>query len=116
MSPIRRFADPRVPARRPVDRVGDLLPDAARALGLEEELRWVRVAAAWEIVVRDLVPAAAGASRPVRLGSDGTLVVETVAAIVGQAIRIHGEELLAVFADAPGGVAAARLRVVVVAP
>ena len=94
-------------------RVGDLLPEAARALGLEEQLRWARAVAAWEPVVAERVPAAAGGSRPVRLDADGSLVVEVAAPIVGQELRLRADELLAAFAEAPGGIRAARLRVVV---
>ena len=113
MSPARRFDDPRVPVRRAVSRVGDLLPRAARELGLEEQLRWVRAAAAWDAVVAGLVPAAGGASRPVRVEGEGTLVVEVTAPIVGQELRIRGDELLEAFGAAPGGIRAERLRVVV---
>jgi hypothetical protein len=113
VSPARRFDDPARPARRPPRRVGDLLPDAARALGLEEQLRWVRAAAAWDAVVAERVPAAAGGSTPIRLDGDGTLVVEAAVPIVGQELRLRADELLAAFGAAPGGVAAVRLRVVV---
>ncbi len=113
MSPIRRFDDPRIPSRRPVRRVGDLLPEAARELGLEEQLRWARATGAWEAVVARLVPGAAGGSRAVRVEGDGTLVVEASAPIVGQELRVRAEELLEAFAGAPGGIPAGRLRVVV---
>lgn len=113
MSPARRFDDPRVPSRRPLRRVGDLLPDAARELGLEEQLRWARAAVAWERVVEERVPGAAGGSRPTRLEGGGTLVVEAAAPIVGQELRIRADELLEAFAAAPGGIRAERLRVVV---
>ena len=93
--------------------MGDLLPDAARALGLEEQLRWARAAAAWNLVVEELVPAAAGASRAARLEGDGTLVIEAAAPMVGQELRIRSEELLEAFVAAPGGMRAGRLRVVV---
>ncbi len=113
MSPARRFDDPAQRGRRPVRRVGDLLPDAARALGLEEQLRWVQAAAAWDAVVAEHLPGAAGASTPVRLEGDGTLVVEAAAPIVGQELRLRADELLEALSAAPGGVAAVRLRVVV---
>jgi predicted nucleic acid-binding Zn ribbon protein len=90
--------------------VGDLLNDAARELGLEEQLRWVRAAAAWDRIVAEHAPAAAGGSRPTRLEGDGTLVVEAAAPIVGQELRIRAEELLEAFAAAPGGMRAGRLR------
>jgi hypothetical protein len=113
MSPARRFDDPRVPARRPLRRVGDLLPDAARALGLEEQLRWARAMTAWASVVAERVPGVAGDSRLARVEGEGTLVVEAATAGVGQELRIRSDELLEAFAAAPGGIRATRLRVVV---
>lgn len=113
MSPARSFDDPRLPSRRPVRRVGDLLPDAARELGLTEQLRWALAGAAWDAVVADRVPGAAGGSRPVRVEGHGTLVVEVVAPVVGQELRIRAEELLEAFGERPGGIRAERLRVVV---
>jgi hypothetical protein len=94
-------------------RIGDLLPEAARALGLEEELRWGLAAAAWEQATMSVVPGAAGGSRAVRVDPDGTLVVEAAAPIVAQEIRLRAEDLLEAFAAAPGGMRVARLRVVV---
>lgn len=105
--------DDRDHGRRPVRRVGELLPDAARALGLEEQLRWVRAAAAWEAAVASVVPGAAGGSRALRLDPDGSIVVEAAAPIVGQELRIRADELLEAFASTPGGMVAPRLRVVV---
>jgi hypothetical protein len=93
--------------------VGDLLSDAARELGLEEQLRWVRAATAWDAVVAERAPAAAGGSRPVRLDPDGALVVEATAPMIGQELQIRAEELLVAFAASPGGLRAERLRVVV---
>ena len=113
MTPARGFSDPRIPNRRPVRRVGDLLPDAARELGLEEQLRWVRAAAAWDAIITERVPGAEGGSRPVRVDQDGSLVVEVAAPIIGQELRIRADELLAAFGAAPGGIEAGRLRVVV---
>lgn len=96
--------------RRPMVRLGELMPDAARALGLEEELRLSRAMATFEALVAERVPAAAGACRVVRL--DGfSLVVEADAPIVAQELRLRGSELLAAFAAAPGGVGARDLRV-----
>ena len=48
------------PRRRPMRRLGELIPDAARALGLEEELRLARAIATFEALVAERVPAAAG--------------------------------------------------------
>ena len=119
MSPARRLTDSRVPRRRPVERIGSLLPEAARALGLEDQLRWARAARAWQTILDRLVPAAAGGCRPVRLerGAAGdlalTLVVQASAQIIGQEVRLHEDELLEAFAAEPGGLRADRLRVVV---
>ena len=87
--------------RRRPSRVGDLLPDAARALGLEEELRWARAGLAWDSIVADRVPAAAGGSRVVRVDGD-QLVVEAMAPIVGQEIQLRSTELAEAFAEATG--------------
>ena len=98
------------PRRRPMIRLGELIPDAARALGLEDELRLSRAGATFEALVAERVPAAAGACRVVRL--DGTtLDVEADAPIVAQELRLRATELLAAFAAAPGGVGARQIRV-----
>ncbi len=70
------------PRRRPMVRLGDLIPDAARALGLEDELRLSRAIATFEALVAERVPAAAGACRVVRI-EGFTLDVEADAPIVG---------------------------------
>jgi hypothetical protein len=113
VSPARPFDDERLPRRRPVRRVGDLLPEAARALGLEEQLRWARTTVAWDRLVQARIPAAAGGSRPVRLERDGTLVVEASAPIIGQELRLRADELLAAYAEMADGIRAGSLRVVV---
>ena len=93
-----------------MERIGELIPGAARALGLEEELRLARALATWSAIVGERVPAAAGASRLLRL--DGAaLVVEADEAIVAQELRLRTPELLAAFRAAPGGLTAAELRV-----
>ena len=88
-------------------RLGDLIPDAARALGLEDELRLSRAIATFEAIVAERVPAAAGACRVLRL-EGFTLDVEADAPIVAQELRLRGTELLTAFAAAPGGVGATR--------
>ncbi|MHB8458963.1 MAG: DciA family protein [Candidatus Limnocylindrales bacterium] len=98
--------------RRRMERVGDLIPAAARHLGLEEELRLARAIATWEAIVGERVPAAVGTNRLVRL--DGSaLVVEVTEALAAQEIRLRSAELLSAFRTAPGGLPAADLRVVV---
>jgi hypothetical protein len=113
VSPARPFDDPRRPTRRPVSRIGELLPEAARELGITEQLRWALAGAAWEGVVGERVPGAAGGSRPVRVEGHGTLVVEAASASVGQELRIRAEELLEAFGERPDGIRAERLRIVV---
>ena len=95
--------------RRPMVRLGDLIPDAARALGLEEELRLSRAIATFEAIVAERVPAAVGACRVVRL-EGFSVVVEADAPIVAQELRMRTPELLAAFAAAPGGVGAREIH------
>ncbi len=96
--------------RRPMVRIGDLLPDAARGLGLEDELRLSRAIATFEGLVGERVPAAAGACRVIRI--DGfALVIEADAPIVAQELRLRGPELLAAFAATPAGIGVRELRV-----
>jgi len=91
-------------------RIGDLLPDAARGLGLEDELRLSRAMATFEAIVAERVPPAAGACRVIRL--DGfALIVEADAPIVAQELRLRASELLAAFAASPAGIGARELRV-----
>ncbi len=101
-SPLRR--------RRP-SRVGDLLPEAARRLGLEDQLRLARAAATWEALVAERVPPAVGGCRLVGLERDA-VVVETDEPIVAAELRMRATELLAAFAGAPGGAPARFLRLV----
>jgi hypothetical protein len=96
--------------RRPMVRVGDLIPDAARQLGLEDELRLSRAIATFEALVAERVPAAAGACRVIRL-EGFALDVEADAPIVAQELRLRSTELLTAFATAPGGVGVRELRV-----
>jgi hypothetical protein len=99
------------PARRQMRRVGDLLPEAARELGLEDELRLGRAAAAFERVVAEHVPAAAGSARLLRI-SGSALLVEVDHPLVGQELRLRSTELLEAFSASPAGVRAGELRIV----
>jgi predicted nucleic acid-binding Zn ribbon protein len=102
-----RPADREAPGRRRrPDRIGDLLPEAARQLGLEEELRLARAIATWDAIVEERVPPAAGACRLVRL-EPGAIVVAADEPIVAAELRMRAVELLDAFAAAPGG---ARVR------
>ncbi len=91
-------------------RLGDLIPDAARALGLDDELRLSRAMATFESIVAELVPAAAGSCRVARI--EGFAVdVEADAPIVAQELRLRASELLAAFAASPGGLGVREMRV-----
>ncbi|MGK2851041.1 MAG: DciA family protein [Candidatus Limnocylindrales bacterium] len=98
------------PRRRPMSRLGDLIPDAARALGLEDELRLARAIATFEALVAERVPAAAGACRVI--GVQGFAIdVEADVPIVAQELRLRSRELMAAFAATPGGLGTTELRV-----
>ncbi len=96
--------------RRPMERIGDLIPGTARRLGLEDELRLARAIATWAAIVAEHAPLAAGATRLIRLERD-SIVVEADAPIVAQEIRIRQAELLSAFATAPGGAVVGHIRI-----
>ncbi len=96
-------------------RLGDLLPDAARGLGLEDELRLSRAMATFERLVAERAPAAAGACQVTRI-EGFAIVVAADAPIVAQELRLRAPELLAAFAATPAGFGARELRVVVRRP
>jgi predicted nucleic acid-binding Zn ribbon protein len=107
-----RDVDPESPGRRRrPQRLGDLLPDAARQLGLEDELRLARAISTWEALVAERVPPAAGACRLVRLEPDA-VVVAADEPIVAAELRMRAVELLAAFGAAPGGARVRYLRLV----
>ncbi|MFI5262266.1 MAG: DciA family protein [Candidatus Limnocylindrales bacterium] len=102
--------------RRPMRRLGDLLPPAAQALGLEEPLMRGRAMAAWSRLVAERVPGATGASALLELRDDGTILVSAAAPIVAQELRLRTDELLEAFAQAPGGRRMRQLQVVMRPP
>ena len=103
--------DPESPQRRRrPDRIGDLLPEAARRLGLETEFRLARAITTWDALVAERVPPAVGACRLVRLETDA-LVVAVDEPIVGAELRMRALELLEAFAAAPGGAGVRYLRI-----
>jgi hypothetical protein len=98
--------------RRPMSRIGDLIPRAAARLGLEDELRRARFVATFDAIVAERAPAAHGACRALRVEGE-TLVVEADAPIVGQEVLLNGEALATAFRTAPGGAPVRQIRVVV---
>jgi hypothetical protein len=77
-----------------MERLGDLLPQAARDFGLEDQLEQARAAAAWLEIVAERIPAAVGACRLTDLRG-GVAVIETDEPIVAQEVRLRSPELLA---------------------
>ncbi|MEO5705272.1 MAG: DciA family protein [Candidatus Limnocylindrales bacterium] len=98
--------------RRPMSRIGDLMPGAAAHLGLEDELRRARFLATFDAIVAELVPAAHGACRALRVEGE-TLFLEADAPIVGQELVLHGDELAGAFRRAPGGAQVRLVRVTI---
>jgi hypothetical protein len=95
-----------------MSRIGDLMPQAAAHLGLEDELRRARLLATFDAIVAELAPAAHGACRALRVDGE-TLVVEADAPIVGQELVLNGDALSAAFRRAPGGAPVRQLRITV---
>jgi hypothetical protein len=100
------------PRKRPLRRVGELLPAIAQRLGIEEELRYARAMTSWQRLVEEHVPAAGGGSRLLEIRPP-LLVVSADDAMLGQELRLRSTELLDAFATAPGGQRLLELRVVV---
>ena len=98
--------------RRPMSRIGDLMPSAAANLGLEDELRRARFLATFDAIVAELAPAAHGACRALRVDGE-TLIVEADAPIVGQEVLLHADELTIAFRRAPGGAPVRQVRVTI---
>lgn len=98
--------------RRPMSRIGDLMPTAAARLGLEDELRRARFLATFDAIVAELAPAAHGACRAIRVEGE-TLVLEADAPIVAQELVLHGDDIAAAFRRAPGGAVVRQVRVTV---
>ena len=96
-------------------RLGELLPGAAVELGLEEALKRGRAMAAWQRLVEEHVPGAAGATRLLEL-RDGVVIVAASSPIVAQELRLRSTELLAAFGQAAGGQHMRELRAVVRPP
>ncbi len=87
------------PERRGMERLGDLLPDAARRLGLEDELELAGAMTAWQRIVAERIPPAVGACRIVAL-SQGVVTVEVDEPIVAQELRLRTPELVAALRSA----------------
>ena len=95
-----------------MSRIGELVPQAAARLGLEDELRKARFVATFDRIVAERAPAAHGACRALRVDGD-TLLVEADAPIVGQEVLLHADDLTSAFRTAPGGASVRQLRVTI---
>ena len=87
------------PARGGRERLGDLLPDAARQLGLEDELELAVAMTAWQKIVAERIPAAVGACRLASL-SQGVVTIQVDEPIVAQELRLRAPELVAALRSA----------------
>ena len=95
-----------------MSRIGELMPQAAAHLGLQDELRRARFVATFDAIVAERAPAAHGACRALKVDGE-TLVIEADAPIVGQELLLHGDDLASAFRTAPGGASVQRVRVVI---
>jgi hypothetical protein len=105
----------RNPRRRPLHRIGDLLPGLASQLGLDEELQAARAMSSWRRVVEEHAPAASGASQLIEVRPP-CLIVSADDAAAGQELRLCSVALLDAFAGAPGGARLLDLTVIVRPP
>lgn len=101
--------------RRPMRRIGDMLPEVAQQLGIADELQLSRQMLAWERLVGERVPAAAGLSQLLSV-QPPALVVSASEPRVALELRLRQVELLEAFAQVPEGVHLIELRVVVRPP
>lgn len=93
-------------------RVGDVLPGVAAELGIDRELRFARQMSAWQRIVAEHVPPAAGASTLLSL-QPPAIVVSATSPIVAQELRLRQADLLDAFSQAPDGEKLFELRVVI---
>lgn len=98
--------------RRPVKRIGELLPGIAQQLGLEDELESARAMSSWQRIIEEQVPGAAGATELLEIRAP-TLIVAADDASIGQELRLRSQALLQAFATAPGGQRLRELKVVI---
>ena len=73
-----------------------LLPEAARALGFEEELRFARTMGAFGDLLREVAPHLAPIER-------SRLIVEARNPAAAQELHLRGAELARAFSERPGG-------------
>ena len=74
--------------KRPLRRLGDLLPGLASQLGIDEELRAARGLSSWQRIVEERVPVASGASDLLEVRPPA-LIVSADDAATAQELRLH---------------------------
>ena len=99
---------------RPEDLAG-LLPEAARALGFEEELRFARIMGAFGDLLRSTAPHLVDGSHLVAI-ERGRLIVEASNPVVAQELHLRGAEFSRAFSEWPGGERSIGLTVRIAAP
>ncbi len=97
--------------RRPMRRLGDVLPEVAGSLGIGDELRRARQISAWQRLIAERLPPAAGQTELLDV-QPPVLVVSAGSPIVAQELRLRSSQLLEAFADVPDGARLVELRVV----
>jgi len=86
---------------RPEELAG-LLPEAARALGFEDELRFARTMGAFGDLLREVAPHLVDVSHLVAI-ERGRLIVEARNPAAAQELHLRGAELARAFSERPGG-------------
>lgn len=92
-----------------------LLPEAARALGLEEELRFARRMGAFSDLLRDVAPHLAPVSHLVAI-ERSRLIVEAQNPVAAQELHLRGAELARAFGERPDGERSIGLTVRIATP
>jgi len=79
-----------------------LLPEAARALGFEEELRFARTMGAFGDLLRDVAPHLATVCSLIAI-ERSRLIVEATNPAAAQELHLRGAEIARAFSERPGG-------------
>lgn len=82
--------------------LAELLPEAARALGFEEELRFARTMGVFSDLLREVAPHLAPVSHLVAI-ERGRLIVEARNPVAAQELHLRGAGLARAFSERPGG-------------
>jgi len=97
------------------EQVGQLLPEAARALGLEGELRLARRSTAFNALLVTLAPTLAGHCALVSI-ERGEMIIDVETSAAAQELHLRGREITAAFSNLPEGERTHGLHVRVVPP